>query len=224
MANGKFVGYYRVSTKSQGASGLGLEAQSAAVLSYLNGGSWALLAAYTDIETGTRKGNQRPELKKAIAHAKRERATLVIAKLDRLARNVNFVTSLMESGVEFVCVDNPTANKLTVQILACVAEAEAEAISKRTKEALAAAKARGVVLGTPENLTADAQKKGAAAREAKAISTYVGVARTIADLRKGGSSFQQIATSLNDSGEVTTTGLPFKAMTVKRILDRVTQA
>ena len=151
MANGKFIAYHRVSTKGQGTSGLGLEAQQAALRQYLNGGNWELLASYTDIETGTKKGNNRPELKKAIAHANRKKAVLLIAKLDRLARNVAFVSNLMESSVEFIAVDNPSANRLTVHILAAVAEAEAEAISARTKAALAAAKERGVILGKPEN-------------------------------------------------------------------------
>jgi len=218
--NGKFIAYYRVSTKGQGLSGLGLEAQESAVLKYLNGGNWDLLASYTDIESGTKKGNNRPELKKAIAHAKRGKATLVIAKLDRLTRNVAFVSSLMESGVDFLAVDNPSANRLTVHILAAVAEAEAEAISTRTKAALAAAKQRGVILGKPENLTNEAQQKGAKVRKEKAISEYSSVSPRIISLKNQGLSFRQIAQDLNEQGEVTSTGLPFQAMTVKRIYDR----
>lgn len=108
MAGSKYIAYYRVSTQAQGASGLGLEAQKESVLRFLNGGDWELVAEYTDVESGTRKGNNRPELAKAIAHAKRAKATLLIAKLDRLARNVHFVSGLMESGVDFRCVDNPS--------------------------------------------------------------------------------------------------------------------
>jgi DNA invertase Pin-like site-specific DNA recombinase len=146
---GRFVAYYRVSTEKQGRSGLGLEAQREAVLGYLNGGSWELLAEFTETETG--KGSnalaKRLQLRAALEHARKHKATLVIAKLDRLARNVAFIAQLMESGVDFIAVDNPTANRLTLHILAAVAEHEREMISERTKAALAAAKARGTVLG-----------------------------------------------------------------------------
>jgi len=120
MATGKFVAYYRVSTDKQGKSGLGLEAQRAAVLGYLNGGAWELVEEFTEVESG--KKNDRPQLAAALAAAKKAKATLIIAKLDRLARNVAFVANVMESGVDFIAVDNPHANKLTVHILAAVAE------------------------------------------------------------------------------------------------------
>lgn len=220
MANGKFIAYYRVSTAKQGASGLGLEAQEAAVHQYLNGGDWQLLGSYTDVESGTRKGNNRPELRKALQHCKREKAILVIAKLDRLARNVHFISSLMEAGIEFVAVDNPSANKLTVQILAAVAEAEAEAISARTKAALQAAKERGTALGTPDNMTRDAQLKGAKSNHSKAITAYANLAPNIMNLKQRGMSFRQIAAHLNERGESTSTGAAFTQMTVKRIYDR----
>lgn len=222
MANGKFVAYYRVSTKGQGSSGLGLEAQEAAVMRWLNGGEWELLSSYTDVESGTRKGNNRPELKKALQHCKRTGATLVIAKLDRLARNVHFVSGLMESGVEFVAVDMPQANRLTIHIMAAMAEHEAEAISKRTKEALAAAKARGKVLGNPDNLTREAQSKGAKGNRDKAISAYAPLAANVINLKSRGMSFRQIAAHLNERGETTSTGAAFTQMTVKRIYDRAT--
>ena len=147
MANGQFIAYYRVSTKRQGESGLGLEAQRESVLSYLNGGRWKLIDEVTEVESGTRKGNDRPALQNALALCRVHGATLIIAKLDRLARNVAFISKMMESGVEFVAVDFPQANRLTVHILAAVAEHEAVMISQRTKAALQAAKARGVVLG-----------------------------------------------------------------------------
>lgn len=225
MASGRFVAYYRVSTKAQGLSGLGLEAQEQTVKAYLNGGSWELLGAYTDVESGTRKGNNRPELAKAIAHAKRAKATLVIAKLDRLARNVAFVSNLMESGVDFVAADMPTANRLTIHILAAVAEAEAEMISKRTREALQAAKARGVVLGNPGNLTEAGKRlgaaRGAASKRRRAIGEYCHLAPVVAELRSQGQSYRSIAMHLNVMGEATRQGKPFQAMTVKRILERV---
>src|SRR3954466_11391511 len=141
VASGKWVAYYRVSTAKQGASGLGLEAQREAVAGYLNGGNWQLAAEFTEVESGRK--NDRPELAKALAMCRRIGATLIIAKLDRLARNVAFVSNLMESGVEFVAADFPQANRLTIHILAAVAEHEREMISARTKAALAAAKARG---------------------------------------------------------------------------------
>ena len=157
---------YRVSTQKQGRSGLGLEGQETAVNQFAGQNRGGVLASYTEIETGTNK-RERPELTKAIAHCRREGATLVIAKLDRLARNVHFVSGLMESGVEFVCCDNPTANRLTIHILAAVAEDEARRISERTKAALAAYKARGGVLGASRtecrNLTEDARRKGSEA-------------------------------------------------------------
>ena len=152
MAIGRFVAYYRVSTDRQGKSGLGLEAQREAVQSYLNGGSWTLAAEVTEVESGKR--NDRPELDRALGLCRLYGATLVVAKLDRLARNVAFISKLMESGVDFVAVDFPQANRLTVHILAAVAKHEAAMISQRTKAALAAAKARGVKLGNPANLRA----------------------------------------------------------------------
>src|ERR1700722_4424418 len=170
MANGKFVAYYRVSTAKQGASGLGLEAQQEAVRSYLNGGHWKMVSEVTEIESGKR--NDRPALAKALALCRVHGATLVIAKLDRLARNVNFISNLMEAGVEFTAVDFPQANRLTIHILAAVAEHEAAMISSRTKAALAAAKARGVKLGCGNDAIAAHAIKGhrasIAARRSKA--------------------------------------------------------
>src|SRR5215211_5315721 len=145
MAQGKFVAYYRVSTAKQGRSGLGLEAQQEAVRSYLNGGSWQLVDEVVEVESGKR--NDRPKLAEALRLCRLHGSTLIIAKLDRLARNVAFVSNLMESGVEFTACDFPQANRLTIHILAAVAEHEAKMISDRTRGALAAAKARGTVLG-----------------------------------------------------------------------------
>src|SRR4029077_929149 len=136
---GKFVAYFRVSTDRQGKSGLGLEAQREAVMDYLNGGSWQLVDEFTEVESG--KHSDRPQLVTALAACKKHRAKLVIAKLDRLSRNLAFIATLMDSGVEFVAVDNPHANKLTVHILAAVAQHEREMIAQRTRDALLAAKA-----------------------------------------------------------------------------------
>src|SRR5436190_15055306 len=151
---GKFIAYFRVSTDKQGKSGLGVEAQRKAVLDYLNGGRWSLMQEFVEIESG--KHNDRPQLTAALAACKKHRAKLVIAKLDRLSRNLAFIAALMESGVEFVAVDNPHATKLTVHILAAVAEHEREMIAQRTRDALQAAKARGKILGNPR--LADARK------------------------------------------------------------------
>src|SRR5437660_9306210 len=141
----RFVAYYRVSTARQGRSGLGLEAQKAAVLAFINSNA-ELVAEFTEVESG--KHADREELKKAIAACKKHKAKLVIAKLDRLSRNLAFIATLMESGVEFVAVDNPHANKLTVHILAAVAQYEREAIAQRTRDGLQAAKARSNPLGS----------------------------------------------------------------------------
>ena len=141
----KIIAYYRVSTKQQGESGLGLEGQVATVAAYARGQGAEVLKTYREVESGKRA--DRPELAKALAHARRSRATLVIAKLDRLARNVHFLSGLMESNVDFIACDNPHANKLTIHILAAVAEDEAQRISARTKAALAAYRARGGLLG-----------------------------------------------------------------------------
>jgi DNA invertase Pin-like site-specific DNA recombinase len=136
----RFVAYYRVSTDRQGRSGLGLEAQQKVVQDYLDGGAWEIVAEFVEVESGKRA--DRPELARALDACRKHKARLVIAKLDRLSRNLAFIATLMDSGVEFVAVDNPHANKLTIHILAAVAEHEREAISERTKAALAAAKAR----------------------------------------------------------------------------------
>ena len=151
--------------------GLGPQAQQSCVADFARYGQHEIIASYQGIETGKRA--DRPELAKAIAHAKRAKATLVIAKLDRLARNVHFLSGLMESRVDFVCCDNPHANRLTLHILAAVAEDEARRISERTKAALAAFKARGGKLGTPANLTPEAARRGSEATQAKPLHNRV---------------------------------------------------
>lgn len=143
----RFVAYLRVSTARQGASGLGLEAQRSAVQAYLASGGHQLAAEFVEVESGKR--DDRPQLAAALAACRLHRATLVIAKLDRLARNVRFIAGIMDSGVDFVACDMPHANRLTLHLMAAMAEHEAMAISERTKAALAAAKVRGVKLGNP---------------------------------------------------------------------------
>lgn len=159
----KYVSYYRVSTSRQGDSGLGLEAQRQAVLTYLNGGEWEIIEEFVEIESGKR--NDRPKLAEAIAACKKHKATLIIAKLDRLARNVHFISGLMESGVEFIAVDTPFANRLMLHLLAAFAEHEREMISQRTKSALAVAKAKGTRLGVNGKKLAEQHKAEARQRD-----------------------------------------------------------
>jgi DNA invertase Pin-like site-specific DNA recombinase len=214
---GKFVAYFRVSTGKQGKSGLGLEAQRQAVVQYLDGGRWSLVGDFTEIESGKR--NERPELAKALVTCKRHKAKLVIAKLDRLSRNLAFIATLMDSGVEFVAVDNPHANKLTVHILAAVAQHEREMIAQRTKDALQAAKARGVVLGNPR---LDAVRDRAVASvKADADRFARNVAPIIREIRSSGvASHRGIARSLNARGVATARGGEWTAVQVGSILRR----
>ncbi|MDB5595796.1 MAG: site-specific recombinase, invertase Pin [Hyphomicrobiales bacterium] len=223
MAEGSFVAYYRVSTERQGRSGLGLEAQQEAVRSYLNGGSWKLVAEVVEVESGIR--SDRPKLAEALRLSRLHGATLIIAKLDRLARNVAFVSNLMESGVEFTAVDFPQANRLTVHILAAVAEHEAKAISDRTKAALAAAKARGVRLGGDRGNLAAVRSQGtaasAAARGEKSSSRARDVVPVIRELQSEGASLRQVAAELTSRGIPTPRGAgPWNAMQVKRAIHK----
>jgi len=166
MSVGKFVTYYRVSTQRQGLSGLGLDAQRETVRQFLNGAACEVLGEFIEVESGRKSDAGRPELRRALAACKRAGATLLVAKLDRLSRSVAFVSSLMEAGVKFTACDLPEANELTIHILAAVAEHEAKRISQRTKDALAAAKARGTVLGAAgqTNLRPNLEARQATAR------------------------------------------------------------
>lgn len=216
--NGRFVAYYRVSSAKQGRSGLGLEAQQHAVRAYLDGGRWSLLAEFTEVESG--KSKDRPQLLAAISAARKAKAKLVIAKLDRLARNAAFLLTLRDSGIEFIAADMPDANKLTVGIMALIAEDEADRISARTKAALAAAKRRGVQLGSPDPL------KGAAIGARKvaqqATQRAQNVAPIIAEVKKAGViTLQGIANALNARGIKTARDGDWHPMAVSRILSRV---
>jgi DNA invertase Pin-like site-specific DNA recombinase len=213
----RFVAYYRVSTDRQGRSGLGLEAQQKAVWDYLNGGAWELVGEFVEVESGKRA--DRPQLAKALDACRKQKARLVIAKLDRLSRNLAFIATLMESGVEFVAVDNPHANKLTVHILAAVAEHEREAISERTKAALAAAKARGKRLGTPD--PAKAVKRMQAALRAKTAGFAANVLPIIREVQTAGrTSHNAIAAELNARKVATARGGRWTHVQVGQILDR----
>jgi DNA invertase Pin-like site-specific DNA recombinase len=220
---GKFVAYYRVSTQRQGRSGLGLEAQQEAVRNYLDGGDWRIIAEFTEVESGKRK--DRPKLADALAACRMHGAKLIIAKLDRLARNVAFVSALMDAGVEFEAVDFPQANRLTIHILAAVAEHEAKAISERTKAALAAAKRRGVKLGgyrAGAKLTAKARQAGYAARAVSADRKAADYAPVIRELQAAGvTSLTGIAAALNERGIPTAGGrCAWQAVQVSRLLAR----
>lgn len=225
------IAYYRLSKPKNGHAtqsewGWSLESQQSAVTALANARCAQILATYQEIETGKRA--DRPELAKAIAHAKRSRATLVVAKLDRLARNVAFTSALMDSGVDFVACDNPHASRLTIHILAAVAEDEARRISERTKAALAAAKRRGVKLGAtrPEcrNLTDKARRKGTKASAAvvkqQADEAYADLRDFFAALRPA-FSYQQIADILNMRGERTRCGKPWTDVAVLRAYARL---
>jgi len=213
----RFVAYYRVSTDRQGRSGLGLEAQQKAVRDYLNGGAWELVGEFIEVESGKR--GDRPELARALEACRKQRARLVIAKLDRLSRNLAFVATLMDSGVEFVAVDNPHANKLTIHILAAVAEHEREAISERTKAALAAAKARGKRLGTPD--PKGAVKRMRAALKAKTAGFAANVLPIIREIRTSGhTSHNAIAAQLNARKVATARGGKWAHVQVRQILAR----
>lgn len=220
MANGKFVAYYRVSTQKQGQSGLGLDAQQAAVAGYLNGGSWELVGEFKEVETG--KGANalatRPQLRAALAECRKSGATLIIAKLDRLARNVHFISGLLETGVDFVAADMPQANKVMIQMHAVMSEWERDQISARTKAALAAAKARGVVLGKagPANLRRNVEERQAAAGEFAAKLSGV-----LSGFRAAGLSQRAMLFELNELAIRAVKGGEWSLVQLQRVLARV---
>src|SRR5258708_1859117 len=219
---GKFVSYLRVSTKRQGESGLGLEAQRAAVETWLNGGSWQLIEEHVEVESGKRDNN-RPALAKAFDACKAYRATLVIAKLDRLSRDAHFLLGLQKAGVEFIAVDNPHANRLTIGVLALVAEQEREAISQRTKAALAAAKARGVRLGKPKGY----RPKGAAVGRERGTASVMANAQAYAERLRpvlaelAGMSANAAAAELDRRGYATARGGKWTAHSVINVRARL---
>lgn len=221
MSEGRFIAYYRVSTQGQGRSGLGLEAQRKAVLDYLNGGRWTLVSEFTEVESGKR--SDRPKLAEAMRAAKRHKATLVIAKLDRLARSVAFISKIMEGDVDFVAVDMPMANRLTVHILAAVAEHEREMISQRTKAALAAAKARGTLLGNRLNIEV-AQANSRKVRSKTAADFVLNSIPIIKQIQATGlTSLTAIAGALNARGIRSARGGEWQPTQVKRVLERSKQ-
>jgi len=214
-----YTPYYRVSTQKQGASGLGLEAQQAAVQAFVAEPA-QLLTEYVEVESG--KKNYRPQLLAAMAEAQRVGSTLLIAKLDRLSRNASFILALRDSGVDFVCCDMPDANTLTVGLFAVLAQHERETISKRTKDALAAKKARGAQLGTPANLTDAARQQSLLVRRAQFDQqpNLRQAAAFIASRRAQGVSFRQLAGELNALGFTARRGRAFNQKQVQRLVDR----
>ena len=227
MATGNFVSYLRVSTAQQGKSGLGLSAQRAAVDSYLNGGEWDLLEEFVEVESGKRK--DRPQLAAALNACRATGSTLVVAKLDRLARNVSFISQLLDSGVKFIAVDLPNADRFMFHILASVAEKEAAMISQRTRDALAQAKVKAIAEGRgwtrPNNLTEAAKKAGGSRsgeiRKAKAVEHAASILDEILKLKKEGNSLRTIAAKLTEGKRLTPSrkSTEWKATMVKRIID-----
>ena len=214
---GRFVAYYRVSTARQGQSGLGLDAQRATARAYLDGGRWQLLKEFTEVETG--KGSnaleRRPVLREAIAFAKKHKAQLLIAKLDRLSRNLHFITSLMESKVKFVAADMPHANEFTIHIMAALAQYERKMISERTRVALSRAKANGKKLGNP-NLKGDNEKRR---KQAQEFAERLGP--TLQALQQQGMSQRAIVEEFNKLGVQAPRGGGWSLIQLQRVLSRL---
>jgi DNA invertase Pin-like site-specific DNA recombinase len=224
----KAVAYYRVSTPKQGESGLGLDAQRTAVEAFCASRGFTLIAPpFQEVESGKR--DDRPELMKALERCKITGATLIVAKLDRLSRNVAFLATLQDSSVKFIAVDMPEANELTVHIMAAVAQQERKAISTRTKEALAAAKARGTRLGNPNGAAAlqrfgagKASPLGTAAIKAKADEHAQRLRPIVEQIRKAGHvSLPSIANALNAEGILTPRGRQWHPSSVSNLLVRL---
>ena len=220
---GKFVAYYRVSTDKQQRSGLGLEAQQELVRNYLNGGRWSVIGEFTEIESGTRKRlKNRPMLKAALELARKQKATLVVAKLDRLARDVQFISTLLNGNVKFVCADMPEADRTFLQMVSVFAEYEAKRISERTTEALAALKRQGKKLGSPSPEIGSAEGVKVLKANADAYAERVGpIVRDI--IRKTGSgTLRDIAAALTARGIETPRGnTDWRASQVSNLLKRI---
>ena len=215
----KYVAYYRVSTRRQGRSGLGLDAQRAAVKDYNNG---SVIGEYVEVESGRR--NARPQLQKALAHCRAAKATLLIAKLDRLSRNVAFLAALMDSGAEIICADNPHANRLTLHLMASMAEHESHMISERTKAAIAARVARGKPWdhGCPPAGNAKTAKFARDARAVRVAARRADLLPVIREIESDGiTSLRKIANELNRRGFVGGRGGKFYASSVRRIKNSV---
>ena len=220
MAQGKFVTYCRVSTERQNRSGLGLDAQRSAVTAFLNGGAWSVVGDFVEVESGAK--SDRPELSKALALCRVHGAVLLIAKLDRLSRDLHFLTGLQKAGVRFVAADMPEANETMVGFMAIMAQAERKAISTRTKAALAEAKKRGKVMGGFRGyVPSEADRQASqAARKARAGARGADLAPILADMRaKGVTSLNGLAKALTEAGIPTARGAStWSPMQVSRLL------
>jgi DNA invertase Pin-like site-specific DNA recombinase len=222
----KVVAYYRVSTDRQGRSGLGLEGQRAAVEAHCKRTGAVIAREFTEVESG--RHDDRPKLAEALAFARRAKATLLVAKLDRLSRSVRFIATVLDSGADFAAADVPEANRLLLHVLAAVAESECKAISDRTRAALQAAKVRGIRLGSHNpavpSLTAEGRRKGAArgseANHRNAIDAYRDLVPYVQKLRGQGLSLRAIAARLNDDGHTTRADKPWSAVQVRLVLQR----
>jgi DNA invertase Pin-like site-specific DNA recombinase len=221
--NGKFVAYYRVSTDRQGASGLGLQAQRDAIHHYLNGGRWSVIGEFTEIESGTRKRLlKRPMLESALKLCKREKATLIVAKLDRLARDVQFISELLNSQVKFICADAPEADRTFLQMMSVFAEYEGRRIGERTKAALHQLKKQGKKLGSPTPEIGSAAGTKVLIEQADAYADRVGpVVREIIK-KSGASTLRDIASALQHKGVLTPRGnSEWRPSQVSNLLKRV---
>src|SRR5262245_7569843 len=224
MAKGKFISYLRVSTARQGRSGLGLEAQRQAVKDYLDGGRWRLLGEHVEIESG--KNGDRPQLVAALHRAKVTGATLIVAKLDRLSRDLAFLANLQKSGVHFLAADMPEAHELTIHVMAALAQHERRMVSQRTRQALAAARRRGVKLGNPHGAAAlrragKGNDHAVAAIKTQATERAQDVLIVIDDIRgEGVKTLQGIADELNAREIRTARGGQWYPTTVRNVLRR----
>lgn len=212
----KFIAYYRVSTEKQGKSGLGLEAQRESVLKHIEQDGGTLIAEYSDVISGA--SETREQLDAALRRCEREKATLIISKLDRLARQLSFLAKFIESKVPLVVAELPHANKMLLQMMAVFAEAERDMVSQRTKDALAAAKKRGVVLGNPK--LADARVNAAKARKRKADQFASKHCYDVLRWRDKGHSLAAIAERLNDMNWLGPRGGKWHPKSVSNLMDR----
>jgi DNA invertase Pin-like site-specific DNA recombinase len=220
MAEGKFVSYLRVSTARQGRSGLGLEAQRKAVEDFLNGGNWSVVKEFVEVESG--KKADRPQLEKAFQLCRLIGAKLVIAKLDRLSRDAHFLLGLEKAGIDFVAADMPHANKLTIGIMAVMAQHEREMISTRTKAALQAAKRRGVKLGGDRGVRPTAKQRASAIamRREQADNRARDLAPIVKELQASGAvTLRAIATGLDQRGIPAARGGTWSPTQVQRLLE-----
>lgn len=217
----QFIAYYRVSSRKQGESKLGLISQKKIVERYVEQNGGILVDEFVEVETGTSK-KKRVEIQKAIESSKCNNAILLIAKIDRLARQTSFVTSLMDSGVKFVACDMPSANNFTITLMAALAQEEARLISNRTKKALEIKKLQGCTLGTPENLDEQARLKGLRIRQENARNNPRNKRATafIMELRGKGLSYDNIADKLNEIGFKTSRNKKFTSTAVMRLYKR----